>query len=345
MPRIAAVCLGQPRHFRAEHLSTGAPTAARLVVCTRWYVLLCYCQYTLKHTTSNTSIHTLLAILAYTHCVAAVDGCTLVRRCGGDHELLALHARQHGGRRGLPALDPPPKWRCVLHTSVLAATQHTDVCCCKQQTKTHLHDQHTPRPTHLHDQHSDGMLHEAVLYVLKVAPTDPGPGYCRPYLQLFDPGWQGPAVAGRYGKLGIGEDPLGVLDRCDECFQGCPQHTGHTCLYMVTILFSTRSWCTLQVCTLCKYQKSHCQTRLSAQVRPGLRGQPRLCAQVPRAAAEHDQRAHPQPDIGARAARLEGDRRNRPVGTALGARGQRHTGMCGFYSMCLQKLHRACIPL
>ncbi len=40
-----------------------------------------------------------------------------------------------------------------------------------------------------------------------------GPGYCRPYLQLFDPGWQGPAEAGRYGKLGIGEDPIGVLDR------------------------------------------------------------------------------------------------------------------------------------
>lgn len=58
------------------------------------------------------------------------------------------------------------------------------------------------------------MLHEAVLQVLKVAPSDPGPGYCRPYLQLFDPGWQGPPVAGRYGKLGIGEDPLGVLDRC-----------------------------------------------------------------------------------------------------------------------------------
>ncbi|KAK9785869.1 hypothetical protein WJX73_002692 [Symbiochloris irregularis] len=37
----------------------------------------------------------------------------------------------------------------------------------------------------------DAMLTETMWHVLGLATTDPGYGYCRPHIQMFDPGWLG----------------------------------------------------------------------------------------------------------------------------------------------------------
>ncbi|KAK9797832.1 hypothetical protein WJX73_005489 [Symbiochloris irregularis] len=77
---------------------------------------------------------------------------------------------------------------------------------------------------------SDAMLTEVMWEVLRVAPTDPGYGYCRPHIQMFDPGWSGEQR--RFGDLG--GDPRGVIERLtaalehDSCGAECHEQLQHT---------------------------------------------------------------------------------------------------------------------
>lgn len=80
-------------------------------------------------------------------------------------------------------------------------------------------------------QSGDGWITRAIWNVMGIGPTDPGPGYCRPNVQVFDPGFRGYRARGAedaYTGDG-GADPTGVIarlellldGRCDaECQEG-----------------------------------------------------------------------------------------------------------------------------
>ena len=59
------------------------------------------------------------------------------------------------------------------------------------------------------------MLMGAIYSVLHTLPTDPGYGYYRPNVRLFDPGWNGLKVKGSEDEStgDNGNDPLGVISR------------------------------------------------------------------------------------------------------------------------------------
>ena len=62
---------------------------------------------------------------------------------------------------------------------------------------------------------ADSMLMGAMHSVLHTLPTDPGYGYYRPNVRLFDPGWNGLKVKGSEDEStgDNGNDPLGVISR------------------------------------------------------------------------------------------------------------------------------------
>ena len=62
---------------------------------------------------------------------------------------------------------------------------------------------------------ADSMLMGAIYSVLHTLPTDPGYGYYRPNVRLFDPGWNGLKVKGSEDEStgDNGNDPLGVISR------------------------------------------------------------------------------------------------------------------------------------
>ncbi|DBA84620.1 TPA: hypothetical protein ACH3X2_006195 [Trebouxia sp. C0005] len=81
----------------------------------------------------------------------------------------------------------------------------------------------------------DSMLMGALHNVLGIIPTDPGYGYFRPTIRLFDPGWNGLQVKGAEDENtgDNGNDPLGILDRLESALQGecsheCEDQLQHT---------------------------------------------------------------------------------------------------------------------
>jgi len=59
------------------------------------------------------------------------------------------------------------------------------------------------------------MLTDMLWRKLGLLPTDPGYGYFRPHVRLFDPGWRGPLVRGNRHEItaDYGNDPVGLISR------------------------------------------------------------------------------------------------------------------------------------
>ena len=59
------------------------------------------------------------------------------------------------------------------------------------------------------------MLADMLWRKLGLLPTDPGYGYFRPHVRLFDPGWRGPLVRGNRHEItaDYGNDPVGIISR------------------------------------------------------------------------------------------------------------------------------------
>ena len=65
--------------------------------------------------------------------------------------------------------------------------------------------------------HADSMLTVAIYEMTGILPTDPGYGYYRDHVQMFDPGWKGYQTKGpedwNFDVFDKGNDPEGVLQR------------------------------------------------------------------------------------------------------------------------------------
>ncbi|KAK9799721.1 hypothetical protein WJX73_004054 [Symbiochloris irregularis] len=69
----------------------------------------------------------------------------------------------------------------------------------------------------------DSAFTDIVWDKMRVLPTDPGPGYFRRHVRLFDPGWRGPqAKAGAQdaGTEDWGNDPPGLITRFQDALEG-----------------------------------------------------------------------------------------------------------------------------
>lgn len=70
--------------------------------------------------------------------------------------------------------------------------------------------------------HADSMLTVAVYEMTGILPTDPGYGYYRDHVQMFDPGWKGYQTKGpedwNFDVFDKGNDPEGVLQRFPSTF-------------------------------------------------------------------------------------------------------------------------------
>eukprot|EP00891_Asterochloris_glomerata_P002921 jgi/Astpho2/2921/Aster-01068 len=64
-------------------------------------------------------------------------------------------------------------------------------------------------------QSGDAVFFRTLWYLFKLGPTDPGYGFCRSHIQMFDPGYNGPKARGSEdeGTADYGGDPVGVLTR------------------------------------------------------------------------------------------------------------------------------------
>ncbi len=62
---------------------------------------------------------------------------------------------------------------------------------------------------------AESMLADMLWRKLGLLPTDPGYGYLRPHVRLFDPGWRGPLVRGNRHEItaDYGNDPVGLISR------------------------------------------------------------------------------------------------------------------------------------
>lgn len=79
------------------------------------------------------------------------------------------------------------------------------------------------------------MLADMLWRKLGLLPTDPGYGYFRPHVRLFDPGWRGPLVRGNRHEItaDYGNDPAGIISRLTVAVQGwcnveCDDQLQHT---------------------------------------------------------------------------------------------------------------------
>ena len=77
---------------------------------------------------------------------------------------------------------------------------------------------------------ADSMLTVAIYEMTGILPTDPGYGYYRDHVQMFDPGWKGYQTKGpedwNFDVFDKGNDPEGVLQRCVPLPHS--QHEWHT---------------------------------------------------------------------------------------------------------------------
>ena len=81
---------------------------------------------------------------------------------------------------------------------------------------------------------ADSMLTVAVYEMTGILPTDPGYGYYRDHVQMFDPGWKGYQTKGpedwNFDVFDKGNDPEGVLERCAAHLCCC--HALCSCCYV-----------------------------------------------------------------------------------------------------------------
>lgn len=89
----------------------------------------------------------------------------------------------------------------------------------------------------------DSMLMGAMHVVMGVHPTDPGYGYFRPHVRLFDPGWHGLQVKGEEDENtgDNGNDPLGVLTRLQFALEGkCDEQCEDQLQHVISVHLRTR---------------------------------------------------------------------------------------------------------
>lgn len=62
---------------------------------------------------------------------------------------------------------------------------------------------------------TDALISRGIWHKMGIAPTDPGYGYCRPHIQMFDPGWRGYRARGPEdaGTADGGADSTGLIAR------------------------------------------------------------------------------------------------------------------------------------
>lgn len=81
------------------------------------------------------------------------------------------------------------------------------------------------------------MVASLVYSQVQIMPTDPGYGYLRPNIRLFDPGWKGPQMKGPEDEsvpaMDNGNDPAGLIRRFqaaigrDGCHEECQDQLEH----------------------------------------------------------------------------------------------------------------------
>ncbi|DBB03610.1 hypothetical protein WJX82_006761 [Trebouxia sp. C0006] len=81
----------------------------------------------------------------------------------------------------------------------------------------------------------DSQFMAAVFDESGILPTDPGFGFYRPQMTLFDPGWRGEQARGPedWGVADLGNDPMGIIDRLQysltkgHCSKDCEESLQH----------------------------------------------------------------------------------------------------------------------
>ncbi|KAL3155976.1 hypothetical protein ABBQ32_012968 [Trebouxia sp. C0010 RCD-2024] len=81
----------------------------------------------------------------------------------------------------------------------------------------------------------DSQFMAAVFEESGILPTDPGYGFYRPQMTLFDPGWRGEQTKGPedWGVADLGNDPMGIIDRLQyslnkgHCSKDCEDSLQH----------------------------------------------------------------------------------------------------------------------
>ena len=101
----------------------------------------------------------------------------------------------------MQTLKQPPNLNMYTHTHV------------RTHARTRAHT--SKPPTLLLTCYAESMLTDMLWRKLGLLPTDPGYGYFRPHVRLFDPGWRGPLVRGNRLEItaDYGNDPIGLISR------------------------------------------------------------------------------------------------------------------------------------
>ncbi|KAK9847910.1 hypothetical protein WJX84_006722 [Apatococcus fuscideae] len=89
----------------------------------------------------------------------------------------------------------------------------------------------------------DSILTETMWHQFGVHPTDPGYGYFRKHIRMFDPGWQGAQVKGIEDEdtQDHGNDPVGVIERLHKAFRGeCDAECDDQLQHIITVHIRSR---------------------------------------------------------------------------------------------------------
>ncbi|KAK9816501.1 hypothetical protein WJX72_001161 [[Myrmecia] bisecta] len=111
--------------------------------------------------------------------------------------------------------SPYPGWWYMVHGGAGAIISSAAML---QGSYAQLENYITTHPP----QSGDAMFTKAMWYQLAVAPTDPGYGFCRAHIQMFDPGYKGPRAPGPEdaGSADKGADPTGTIGRLETALAG-----------------------------------------------------------------------------------------------------------------------------
>ncbi|KAL3161801.1 hypothetical protein ABBQ38_008893 [Trebouxia sp. C0009 RCD-2024] len=82
----------------------------------------------------------------------------------------------------------------------------------------------------------DGVFSQVLFHVLGIMPTDPGYGYYRPHIQMFDPAWREDDTVGSLGK-----QPVAVMKRFDLALRGqCSAECEDLLQHLMTVHLGSR---------------------------------------------------------------------------------------------------------
>lgn len=141
------------------------------------------------------------------------------------HDFFVNHPPQSGGM-GMVGDDAVVLTGCTCcHTHIKPCVAHPSRC-----TPFYVSPMFHPlHPT------LDALISRGIWHKMGIAPTDPGYGYCRPHIQMFDPGWRGYRTRGPEdaGTADAGADSTGLISRmelylADMCDEVCKEQILHT---------------------------------------------------------------------------------------------------------------------